>query len=45
MPIVRSFGNNFEVQDWTGEVNTVPNQWGLIGQLGIFREEGVAEPL
>lgn len=43
MPIVRSFGNAFEVQDWTEEVNTVPNQWGLIGQLGIFREEGVAE--
>jgi hypothetical protein len=43
MPIVRSFGNAFEVQDWTAEVNTVPNQWGLIGQLGIFTEESVAE--
>lgn len=43
MPITRSFANGFEVQDWTGEVNTVPNQWGLIGQLGIFKEESVAE--
>jgi len=41
--IVRSFGNDFEVQDWTQEVNVIPNQWGTIGQLGIFREEPVAE--
>jgi hypothetical protein len=41
--IIRSFGNNFEVQDWTQEINVVPNQWGTIGQLGIFTEESVAE--
>lgn len=41
--IVRDFGNGFTVVDWTQEVNTVPNQWGLIGQLGIFQEESVAE--
>jgi len=41
--IVRSFGNGFEVQDWTQEINTIPNQWGTIGQLGIFQEESVAE--
>lgn len=41
--IVRSFGNGFEVQDWTEEVNVVPNQWGTIQQMGIFQEEPVAE--
>lgn len=41
--IIRSFGNNFEVQDWTEEVNVVPNQWGTIGKMGIFSEEPVAE--
>src|SRR5437764_8850251 len=41
--IVRDFGNGYTVVDWTEEVNTVPNQWGLIGQLGIFQEESVAE--
>jgi hypothetical protein len=42
--IVRDFGNGFSVVvDWTEEVNTVPNQWGLIGQLGIFQEEAVSE--
>lgn len=41
--IVRSFNNQFEVQDWTEEVNVVPNQWGTIGQMGIFQEEPVAE--
>lgn len=41
--IVRSFGNGFEVQDWTQEVNVIPNQWGTIGNLGIFQSEPVAE--
>lgn len=41
--IIRDFGNGFNVSDWTQEVNTIPNQWGLIGQLGIFQEEAVAE--
>jgi hypothetical protein len=41
--IIRSFGNNFEVQDWTQEINVIPNQWGTIGQLGIFNEESVPE--
>lgn len=41
--IIRSFNNGFEVQDWTQEVNVIPNQWGTIGQLGIFQEESVAE--
>ena len=41
--IIRSFGGNFEVQDWTQEINVIPNQWGTIGQMGIFGTESVAE--
>ncbi len=41
--IIRSFGSNFEVQDWTEEVNVIPNQWGTIGELGIFSTESIAE--
>lgn len=41
--IIRSFANGFEVQDWTEEVNVIPNQWGTIGALGLFQEEGIAE--
>jgi hypothetical protein len=41
--IIRSFSNGFEVQDWTQEVSFIPNQWGTIGQLGLFAEEPVAE--
>jgi len=41
--IVRSFNSGFEVQDWTEEVNVIPNQWGTIGQLGIFQTEAIAE--
>lgn len=41
--IVRSFANGFEVQDWTEEVNVVPNQWGTINSLGLFQTESVAE--
>jgi hypothetical protein len=45
MAITRDFANNgqFNVVDWTQEVNTIPNQWGTIGQLGIFSQESVAE--
>lgn len=39
--IIRNFQNNFEVSDWTTELVTIPNQWGTIGQLGLFQEEGV----
>lgn len=40
--LIRSFGNNFQVTDWTQELNVIPNQWGTIGQFGIFGEESVA---
>ena len=43
MAITRSFGNGFEVQDFTGEINLIPNNWGTIGQLGLFEEISVAE--
>lgn len=42
MAITRSFSNNFEIQDFTQELLLVPNQWGLINELGIFRNESVA---
>lgn len=41
--IIRSFANGFEVSDWTQEINVIPNQWGTIGQLGLFQTEPVAE--
>src|SRR5438874_9626449 len=43
--IVRDFSNNgqFNLVDWTQEINVIPNQWGTIGQLGIFSTESVAE--
>lgn len=44
MPITRSFSNNFEVQDYTQELLTIPNTWGTIGQMGIFAEESVTGP-
>lgn len=45
MAITRSFGANgqFELTDWTEELNIVPNSWGTINALGIFAEEPVAE--
>ena len=45
MAITRDFSNGgqFRVTDWTQELNVIPNQWGTIGQLGIFQEESVAE--
>ena len=43
MAITRSFSNAFEIQDFTAELLLVPNQWGLINELGIFREESVSQ--
>lgn len=39
--LVRSFANNFMVSDWTEELNVIPNQWGTIGEFGIFQSEPV----
>lgn len=45
MAITRSFGANgqFELTDWTEEINIIPNSWGTIQALGIFQDEPVAE--
>lgn len=43
MPTVRSFEKPFEVVDYTQELLLVPNTWGLINDLSIFRNEPVAQ--
>jgi len=43
MAIIRSFDKPFEVVDLTEELNLIPNTWGLINELGIFRNEPVAQ--
>ena len=42
MSIIRSFGNNFQITDWTEELLVVPNQYGKIQQMGLFDVESVA---
>ncbi len=39
----RSFEKPFELVDYTEELLLVPNKWGLINELGLFSEEGVAQ--
>lgn len=43
MPTVRSFEKPFELVDYTQELNLIPNTWGLINELGVFRNEPVAQ--
>lgn len=43
MALTRSFSNVFELTDYTPEILLVPNQWGLVNDLGLFREEGVTQ--
>lgn len=43
MAQVRSFEKPFELVDYTEELLLVPNKWGLINELGIFRNESVAQ--
>lgn len=40
---IRSFDKAFELVDYTEELVSIPNTWGLIGSMGIFREESVAQ--
>ena len=37
--ITRSFGNNFEVQDYTQELKLVPASWTILGDSGLFTPE------
>lgn len=39
----RSFDKPFEMTDYTEELLLVPNQWGLMNELGLFRSEPVAQ--
>lgn len=40
--IIRDLANPFKVSDWTEELLVVPNQYGMIQQMGLFDVEGVA---
>lgn len=41
MATTRSFSNAFEVQDLTPVLQLIPNEYGLINQLGLFQEQGI----
>jgi hypothetical protein len=43
MATIRSFDKPFEVVDLTEELSLIPNTWGLINELGIFRNESIAQ--
>ncbi len=43
MAQVRSFEKPFELVDYTEELLLIPNQWGLINELGLFAGESVAQ--
>lgn len=40
---VRSFDKPFELVDYTEELVSIPNEWGLVNDLGIFRKESVSQ--
>ncbi len=43
MAQIRSFDKPFEMTDYTEELLLVPNKWGLINELGVFRKESVTQ--
>lgn len=43
MSQVRSFTKPFEMVDYTEALVSIPNQWGLVNELGIFRNESIAQ--
>lgn len=40
--LVRSLNNAFQLQDWTEELNVIPNTFTTIGDFGIFNDEPVS---
>lgn len=43
MATIRSFDKPFEMVDLTEEINILPNSWGLIGEMGLFKSEPVTQ--
>lgn len=43
MATIRSFEKPFELVDYTEELVSIPNTWGLINSLSIFRSEPVSQ--
>ena len=42
MSLTRSFSNPFLLTDLTESLTTIPNQWSLVNDMGLFRDEPVA---
>lgn len=40
---IRDYAEPFKVIDQTEAIISVPNQWGLINELGLFQREGVTQ--
>ncbi len=43
MATIRSFEKPFELVDYTEELVSIPNTWGLINSLNVFRSEPVSQ--
>lgn len=43
MAIVRDFQKPFSMTDYTEELMLIPNTWGLVNELNIFRSESVSQ--
>lgn len=43
MTTARSLTSAYDIVDWTAELNQIPNMYGLTQELGIFRNESVAQ--
>ena len=43
MANARNFLNNGTLTDFTRSINSFPNMWGLVGNMGLFSDQGVAQ--
>ena len=43
MATVRSYGNGFQLTEWTDEILNIDNQAGLIGGMNLFRTQGTGQ--
>lgn len=43
MPQARSLVSTYDIVDYSQELNLIPNTYGLVNELGIFREQSVTQ--
>lgn len=45
MAIARDFQNPNNIVEYTSEVNLIPNEYGLLNEVGLFEKKYISQPM